>query len=1481
MCFGTGGICLDILLASTKKQVVRTMTTSFRCDADADAVEFEMSFRFQGRGRPSLGDVQYSGSDDGSVFSDSSRTSGGIVFESLSDDAGFPPDRRVPDRPDHDGVPKLSLSVASNIEESVSLQRLLDLQENEFIAIRSIFGDAVRELPLQEEAAVIEREAVKEQAQAISSTRSFEGLVDMTPVRRYGVKLTVRSGCSAGGAQDVDCQDGGPTVELEVCYGQLYPLKSPRLLLYNIDGLPRQARQDLRILIREELRRLFGRECVYDVCMAVLELLRAHYDPCADLPLHERFKLHEAEQAERQRAVEEEDRNRVKREKADSEMRQQLERQRLQDRQVAAKRMGEAFHRGGHLSFLPEESPMDPANMAENGRCVQMEKQIPNGKPLEPVGRYQSDFEEVNLLGRGGFGSVTKVVHRVDKHAYAIKRIELFGASSNRFQMLQECATLPQLSHAHIVRYYQAWIERDSVQAEPSPLGHAVAQRGMFKEGLRQIRRISSTEFAGGDIDWPSQSDVEGGWQQRPSTPCHVGRATTLRESLYIQMEYCDGKTLREAINGGQVHQDVALIWKLFRQILDGLAYIHSKGLIHRDLKPPNIFLCQGDGGHAKIGDFGLTTKAHLPAGSESFENGSAVSAAVGTVFYMAPEIAEAASARAASKVQNRNRAPRGKKRTPQDRPAIVYNTGVDMFSLGIIFFEMWHPPFTTCMERARILEFLAAGLSDLPSKTRLADVLKKCGAPQEVMQILASLLAKHPEDRMHAQDLLDSNSGLLPPGAYDPQVQRILKALESPGSTESVALVEALFARFEDPARDRQFFEQAFHASSIPDESIAQVRDALLQLFKEVCRLHGVVYDLCPLMRPARVSANASTEVGRSIQLLDRGNTRVELRCNLTEPFARAGAAKFTAEDFGQVPCVRRRYHTGTIYQSFKGAQHGHPMETSSAVAQFLWQPHTPSAGSGLPRETSESQRIGQALEAELLHILAEILMRSGVAAGGGHIELQLADTRLLAYAAESVAQRGFGLRDARSQDVALLSGTQSSSGDRPSSGDQRVNRQKRLMEAICARMPPGVLPSGREKAACELAAFFAGACEGRAVGSEALKSWPVSIKCLAELQECYATSPGESQTPSSPSVGEKLWKLLQNLQVHAKVLEGLVDITCDVLRQGREDTYAPGLVWRVYLHNVNAPSTLICEGGRVDNLIAQFMDRHHTPEPRNGRRLSVDAAILPPSLCCGASFELAVDRLTAALVQADAEASSVPTGSHWRRGARHSCDKVPWWRQLPGCWPLVLVGAVRENDVGERQESCLSDEVLLVTRGLWRLGIACEAHTTFLDASSAAHWQHVGCEAGGLRPDFVLFVFFQGAQQEIGCSEDGCNFVECNSGVKTPSSPPSFKKPASPPPSKKGGAFVRTSSPGAQYYTGRHGSSTNMDDVRIMFEVRARSEQAFEIMGRTTKDQSLREFDDRHRVIEFFEKLSRRLPNRPLGHLIPKTAFETPAER
>lgn len=71
-------------------------------------------------------------------------------------------------------------------------------------------------------------------------------------------------------------------------------------------------------------------------------------------------------------------------------------------------------------------------------------------------------------------------------------------------------------------------------------------------------------------------------------TPATPQSEPVKKKTLYIQMEFVEKQTLREAISQGMSEAEC---WRLFRQILDALDYLASIKIVHRDLKPSNILL--------------------------------------------------------------------------------------------------------------------------------------------------------------------------------------------------------------------------------------------------------------------------------------------------------------------------------------------------------------------------------------------------------------------------------------------------------------------------------------------------------------------------------------------------------------------------------------------------------------------------------------------------------------------------------------------------------------------------------------------------------------------------------------------------------------------------------------------------------------------------------------------------------------------------
>uniref|UniRef100_A0A665WHP1 Eukaryotic translation initiation factor 2-alpha kinase 2 n=1 Tax=Echeneis naucrates TaxID=173247 RepID=A0A665WHP1_ECHNA len=182
---------------------------------------------------------------------------------------------------------------------------------------------------------------------------------------------------------------------------------------------------------------------------------------------------------------------------------------------------------------------------------------------------------------------------------------------------------------------------------------------------------------------------------------------------LYIKMELCDNKTLRLWLDEKNTQNMKKSLQNskrreeslgIAQQIICGVEHIHSKMLIHRDLKPANIMFYQQE--VVKIGDFGLVTAENYNDTKSLIER----TVYKGTPSYMAPE--------------QKNRK--------------TYDRKVDIFALGLIYFELlWN------------LSGDKKEIWDNARNQRLPQGFYK-NFPQE-SEIIKSMLCEKPEDRPEA----------------------------------------------------------------------------------------------------------------------------------------------------------------------------------------------------------------------------------------------------------------------------------------------------------------------------------------------------------------------------------------------------------------------------------------------------------------------------------------------------------------------------------------------------------------------------------------------------------------------------------------------------------------------------------------------------------------------------------------------------------
>lgn len=640
---------------------------------------------------------------------------------------------------------------------------------------------------------------------------------------------------------------GSGQVTLVVELGKMYPHQVPT----KIEMLQQQgslSTQEQAILQTRLHKR--ATECALHGSVAMCELVQVaedflaehHRDP--NLSAWEQMKLREAlELREQQRIVQEQD-EQVKKfiqdekiEESENSFRKNttfkatggdVERELARQMEALAevdrwRSRVEKNHNHNH-NYTPDQEETDAFDNNDDDD----DENDDDGSAVIGMSRYNTDFIELELLGRGGGGEVVKVRNRLDRRLYAVKKIIMeseqgkfakFGVVQNR-KLRREVTTLSRLVHKNIVRYYQAWVEggeaknpirlderdessqsvtegklhsqldgdssSDSTNSDESdestsfwtdsPLHQSLKEpenSGLkipgimrldqhseavswndesetsdpFHESSRDIRSASMVNLVEQEFDYDFQNPLVAGLagpHEAYASLFAKKKSSSEKKSdnmfwddssvkvdhklsqnlLYIQMEWCS-TTLQKIIDkSSEKRLDENEIWRLVRQILEGLVYIHSQKIIHRDMKPGNIFIDSEN--NVRIGDFGLATR-HQQKLNDKHED-EEHSAEVAVIYRAIEDISGllGGSAQNSAITEHRRtsmeamtggvgttfyRAPEQEGNASSNKEDSSYNERADIFSLGVILFEMFHPPFETYMERAECLTLLRGDL--------------------------------------------------------------------------------------------------------------------------------------------------------------------------------------------------------------------------------------------------------------------------------------------------------------------------------------------------------------------------------------------------------------------------------------------------------------------------------------------------------------------------------------------------------------------------------------------------------------------------------------------------------------------------------------------------------------------------------------------------------------------------------------------------
>lgn len=189
---------------------------------------------------------------------------------------------------------------------------------------------------------------------------------------------------------------------------------------------------------------------------------------------------------------------------------------------------------------------------------------------------------------------------------------------------------------------------------------------------------------------------------------------------LFIQMAYCGRRTLNHYLQDPAREVKEEEVLQVCVQLCGALQHIHSKHVIHRDVKPANIFYSED--GTLRLGDFGLSRDLSDPADGEAAEAGkrrsvdSATTTNIGTLIYSSPE---------------------------QFSLKGSYDYKSDIYAAGMVLYEMTFPAFKTMSERYIVLGEPRSG--KMPAA--------RPGISADTFALIRKMLSLDPQQRPSAEE--------------------------------------------------------------------------------------------------------------------------------------------------------------------------------------------------------------------------------------------------------------------------------------------------------------------------------------------------------------------------------------------------------------------------------------------------------------------------------------------------------------------------------------------------------------------------------------------------------------------------------------------------------------------------------------------------------------------------------------------------------